>query len=295
MNSRHRDEQTTDREPADQPGLGRVLAATFLCLITVAGGVTFAATRNDRPAAPTTSGTSSPLPTTTRVAPGITDGFGVPAADVFGRRVDIPVDPAGTIIAARPDLQRKPSDLDWLTAPPAGLCDHRTGHAECAPGGWQKIHGAVVPMSSSDGPTRLDHGIAAGYAHTPQGAALAAAYTIYEIAARPGDRKLRDERAVLTADDQHNFDTAAAAGQLPMQLAELYTQWMLAVDAFRIDSYAPDYAVVSLAARAPGDTEPTWSAVAVPMVWRDGDWRVRGTGQQLPTSTIHDLAGWTSW
>lgn len=294
---RHTADTATSAPRAEHLRPGWILSTTFLCLVIVAGAITFALTRhNDHPATPAlTTPTLPPSPTAT-VAPGSVPGLGVPEADIFGRRVDIPTDPAGAILTQRPETQKKPTDPDWLTAAPAGLCDRRIGMTECAPGGWQRIHGAVVPMSSSDGPTRIDTGVAAGYAHTPQGAALAAAYTVYEIAARPADSVLRDQRAILTDADRRQFDAAAAQGRLPAQLDEAYTRWMLAVDAFRVDSYADDYAVISLAARAaPDGDRPSWSAVAVPMVWHDGDWRVRGTGTQLPTRTVHDLAGWTTW
>ena len=298
MNSRHRSDDTTpDTSSADRARPGMILAASFLCLVLVAGALTFAFTRHDHHGESRGLTTPAPRPSvTTTVTPGTVPGLGVPEADIFGRRVDIPIDPAGVILAQRPQLQNKPTDPDWLTAAPAGLCDHRSGRRDCAPGGWQKIHGAVVPMSISDGPTRLEHGVAAGYAHTPQGAALAAAYTVYELAARPGDTGLRKQRVVLTDADRKQFDAAAAQGRLPAQLGEIYTRWLLAVDAFRVDSYTEDYAVISLAARgAPDRDQQSWSAVAVPMVWHDGDWRVRGTGSQLPTRTVRALAGWTTW
>ncbi|PPJ35880.1 hypothetical protein C5E45_23860 [Nocardia nova] len=279
--------------------MARILAAAFLGVAVVAGSVVFVATRDQHPgsSANALGSTSSSAVVPTTVAPGTVRGFGVPEADVFGRRVDIPQDPAGTIVAQHPELQKKPTDPDWLTATPAGLCQRQSGGSSvCSPGGWQKVHGAVVPVSTSDGPTRIEAGVAAGYAHTPQGAALAAAYTVYEVAARPGDRILRSLRVLLTAADQQQFDTAAAEGRLPDQLDEFSTRWMLALDGFRVDQYSDDYAVVSLAARALDDgQQPTWSAATVPMVWHNGDWLLRGTGQQLPTRTIHDLAGWTTW
>lgn len=270
--------------PVQRPvSVWTVASATLLALIVIAAAIAFAAHRSH------TGTTESPAVTATTSAPAAAtgEGFDVPEVDAFGRRVDIPRNPAGQL---RPQTgpARRPGDPDWLTAPPAGLAE---------PGGWQRVHGAVIPFSSSDGPTHSRDGIAAGYAHTPQGAALAAAASINQVAARPGDRAVVAARMVLTADDQKAFDAGIAAGKLPVQQPDSVTRNLVASDAFRIDSYATDLAVLRLAAPTP--TEPTgarsWVTVTVGMVWHDGDWRIRGNGRQLPTATTTDLTGWTRW
>ena len=296
--SRHRTPDARRDHPPRRSRASGTLAATFLALITVTAAVLFAVHHDHRPPspalpAPTPPPSSSP---SASAAPGEIPGFGVPQADPFGRRIDIPGDPGGQVRSQQLALQKQPSAPDWLTAAPAGLCHIAQETTTCEPGGWQKVHGAVVPFSTSDGPTRLEHGVAAGYGHTPQGAALAAAYTAYEVAARPGDRRLLATRLLLTATDQQQFESGIAAGTLPVQQDPQHTQWMLAWDAFRLADYSPDFAVVRLAARAPDtDNGPTWSTVTVPMVWHNNDWLVRGTGSELPVETIRDLAGWTPW
>jgi hypothetical protein len=85
-----------------------------------------------------------------------------PEFDSLDRVVYVPKDPNGVV------LEQK--------TPPAG----RT--PETAPEGvmLQRVHGnMVLPFSTSDGPTAIDSsGVATGFSHTPQGAALAAAHYI---------------------------------------------------------------------------------------------------------------------
>jgi hypothetical protein len=172
-----------------------------------------------------------------------------------------------------------------LTAAPAGLGDK---------GGWQKVHGAVVPFSTSDGPTRITDGATAGYAHTPQGAVLAAAYTLNQIGARPGDSAMLNVRTVLTPEARAQFE----AGRMPMQQPDSITRFLVAPDAFKIDQYADDFCIVRLATRASGTDAsegPAWTTGPLPMVWDGNDWKLRFSGGQIGTETIHDLVGWTQW
>ncbi len=295
--NKRRSARTSRGRGRPRPRPTGILAAGFLALIIVAGSVAFAVHHHRPHASGAAASTTALPPETVAVTPGAVGGvFGVPQADPFGRRVDIPTDPAGELRPQQPGLHKQPSAPDWLTAAPAGLCRSQDEHQACEPGGWQRVHGAVVPFSTSDGPTRLVQGVAAGYAHTPQGAALAAAYSAYEVAARPGDRVMLATRLLLPPAEQQAFDAGIRAGTLPIQQDQATTRWMLAWDAFEIQNYTDDFAVIELAARAPDtDATPTWNAVTIPMVWHNDDWLVRGTGTQLPVQPVHQLAGWTPW
>ncbi|PEH76428.1 hypothetical protein CRM89_10890 [Nocardia sp. FDAARGOS_372] len=252
--------------------------------MAVAAAAAFVGHRSADEDTPTTPSSIPHGPVATSTGP--TTGFGVPEIDQFGRRVDIPADPAGHL---RPQTSptRASADLDWLTAAPAGLDE---------PGGWQRVHGAVVPFSTSDGPIVMRDGVAGGYAHTPQGAALAAAMSVYQVIARPGDRAVLAQRLVLSDADRARFDAGIASGRLPQQQPAALTRTLIAHDAFRVESYAEDLAVIGLAVRVqPPHQSASWITTRVPMVWVDGDWRLRGSGEQLPTATITTLTGWTRW
>ncbi len=216
-------------------------------------------------------------------------GFAAPDVDVFDRRVDIPNNPAGQPLPQNSSLQHGPSDSDWLTAAPTGTTD---------PKGWQRVFGASVPFSTSDGPTRIDDsGLAVGYSHTPQGAALAAAQITYRLNARPGDRELYVRQVQVSAQQIAAYDKARDAGKLPEQQPDRITKYLVAPDAFQIENYADDMAIVRLAARGPvNDGKPVWAAIRLIMVWDNGDWRLKPTTARSAQSEYVDtLQGWTKW
>ncbi len=215
-------------------------------------------------------------------------GFAGPEVDLFGRRVDVPNNPAGQPLSQDASKQRHPGDSDWLTAAPAGTTD---------PHGWQRVYGASVPFSTSDGPTSIDNGLAVGFAHTPQGAALAAAQITYRLNARPADRDLYVRQVRASAQQIAAYDKARSAGKLPDQQPERITRYLIAPDAFQIENYADDMAIVRLAARGPvNDGKQVWVAVRLVMVWDGGDWRLKPTESRASqTDYVDSLGGWTKW
>lgn len=280
-------EKTTATDANQRTNLPTIAAATLLVAIMIAGSIAFAinhTTNGHQPANSPSTATSAAAPVPSGASTG--EGFDVPETDLFGRRIDIPHNPDG-VLRAQTIAPKHAGDPDWMSAAPAGLREQ---------GGWQRVHGAVVPFSTSDGPTRIHDGVADGYAHTPQGAALAAVMSLYQVAARPGDRAVSAARLVLSPAVQATLDSGINSGRLPHQQPEVLTRTLIAYDAFRIDTFADDLAVVRLAVRGEQSTRGrSWVTARIPMVWYQGDWRLRGNGNQLPTETIYDLAGWTQW
>ncbi|MGW6728761.1 hypothetical protein ACWF9G_22915 [Nocardia sp. NPDC055029] len=276
-------ESSTETKHSGRATTALAAAAIFLIILVVVGlSIAFTRTRSED-TAPTTTTTA---PTTTS-APAAT-GFATPQVDTFGRRVDVPNNLAGQPLE-QTVAQRKPTDPEWKTAAPAGTRDK---------GGWQRVSGAVVPFSTSDGPTRLDSGIPTGYAHTPQGAALAAAYVMWETGARPGDRALRERMVVMTPAQLAEFDRLKAAGKVPDQQPESVTRYMLAPDAFRVESFSDDLCVLYLATRSEPDKNGAerWISSQLAMVWDGRDWRMQlPADSRLPQQTVFSLAGWTTW
>ncbi|MFI7524480.1 hypothetical protein [Nocardia salmonicida] len=276
-------EPAPDSESSDRPTTALAAAAIFLILVVVAG-LAVAFTRNsddDTTTAPTTTTSTAP-------PAAAATGFATPQVDTFGRRVDVPNNSAGQPLG-QTVAQRKPTDPDWKTAAPAGTRDK---------GGWQRVTGAVVPFSTSDGPTRIDNGVPVGYAHTPQGAALAAAYVMWETGARPGDRALRERMVVMTAAQLAEFDRLKAAGKVPDQQPESVTRYMVAADAFRVEQFSDDLCVVSLATRSEPDKNNAdrWISSQIAMVWDGSNWRMQlAADSRLPQQTVFSLAGWTAW
>ncbi|MEU8898307.1 hypothetical protein [Nocardia sp. NPDC048505] len=268
-------------------GLGAAVA------VLVAAGVTVSALRDndsgdERVQATNASSGTGPLAQTVSAAP---VGFAGAAVDVFGRRVDIPNNPAGQPLPQNAAQRRTTADADWLTAAPAGTR---------GAGGWQRVYGVSLPFSTSDGPARVEDGLALGYSHTPQGAILAGAQIMYRANARPADTRLRERQMVLTAQEQDTYQRKLAEGGVPEQLPESAAKWLVASDAFQIEKYTPEQATMRIATRAAaGEGGGTrWMATRLAVVWVDGDWRLQsapGPDGRPQTETITTLTGWTPW
>ncbi|GAB2633722.1 hypothetical protein ACWDYH_34675 [Nocardia goodfellowii] len=269
-----------EKEPAyprDRVSFGAIASAAVLALIVIVGAVMFF-TRDQ----------SGPIEDPAASTAGTGQGFTDPEVDLFGRRVDVPNNSAGQPLPQDPGRQRKPADPDWLTAAPAGTTQ---------PHGWQRVYGASVPFSTSDGPTRIEDGLAVGYAHTPQGAALAAAQITYRLNARPADRDLYVRQVRVSAQQIAAYDKALTENRLPKQQPEKVTRYFVASDAFKIENYADDLAILRLATRGPVvDGKQLWAAMRLVMVWDAGDWRLKpATSSGSQTEMIESLAGWTKW
>ncbi len=147
---------------------------------------------------------------------------------------------------------------------------------------WQDFHGVRLPLSDVDGPRRLDHDRAAGFARTRQGALLAALHiavranaqwgpdvfepTIAEQVTGPDADKLLEE--TRTQYEQSRREAGLPNGSA---LGVAY----VAEEAYRWQSYTPDAATVDLVSAGPSPAGTTVRAVTrVQVVWRGGDWRV---------------------
>ncbi|MEU0541110.1 hypothetical protein [Nocardia sp. NPDC005978] len=265
----------------DRISFGVIVSAAVVTLIVIVGVVVYIG-RDDTPSSTKAEGT-----TPIAGEAGAT-GFAAPEVDLFGRRVDIPNNAAGQPLSQEPGKQRKPADQDWLTGLPSGITE---------PHGWQRVFGASVPFSTSDGPARLENGLAVGYSHTPQGAVLAAAQITYRLNARPADRELYVRQVRVSAQQVAAYDQALADQRLPKQQPEKVTRYLVASDGFQVENYADDMAIVRLAARGPVvDNRQLWAAVRLIMVWDAGDWRLKpSTSKASQTEYVDSLAGWTRW
>ncbi|MFV2021727.1 hypothetical protein [Micromonospora sp. LOL_023] len=161
---------------------------------------------------------------------------------------------------------------------------------------WELVGQTAVPVSDTAGPTRVGDGTAAGYAHTPEGALIAAA----QLAVRAGFSSGRDsweptiegqfepdaDRDRLLAALRDAADTPAGPGELSQ------------IAGFSFQSYTPDTAVIGLAFRAPSAGTPRWHVLSLTLRWRDGDWRMvappGGAWTSINRQTT-DLTGVVEW
>ncbi|MGY1960861.1 hypothetical protein [Nocardia gipuzkoensis] len=222
----------------------------------------------------------SPISPTVRTFPDLPPATLPPTIDLLGNRLDVTGDDAGSALPQDPTTRPDPTRPDYLITPPAQMRWQR---------GWG---GAALPVSGSDGPSRVEDGIASGFARTPQGAALAAADALARVLAAPegvwqqvvGERYYGGGRVLTDRFTRSRQRTPGAA------------RYVVVPDGVRVQpGYRDDLAVVQFATRDKlGYTVSTW-----PMAWNDGDWRVRVPDDietlwapGIPTST---LTGFESW
>ncbi|MFD4434058.1 hypothetical protein [Nocardia sp. NPDC058497] len=202
--------------------------------------------------------------------------------DLYGNRLEVPATDAGV---ARPQTG-KPVDAarpDYLAAAPEGLQ-------------WQRIwDGAAVPASTGDGPTRVVDGVATGYARTPQGAVLAGLDALGRALAAPDgiwQQVLRQRYYSAT-----QADALVARFQRSRSTTTDAARYVVVPDGVRVQAgFAPDMAVVEVATR----NGAGYAVSAWPMVWVDGDWRLRVPDDLesfwRPASTqVANLNGFGNW
>ncbi|MGN9920322.1 hypothetical protein [Micromonospora palomenae] len=143
-----------------------------------------------------------------------------------------------------------------------------------APAGvrWDLVGQTAVPVSASAGPTRVAGGKAAGYAHTPEGALIAAAQLSTRAGYSAGRQSWEptiEQQFEPGADRDRLLATLREVGDAPAQPGELSQ-----IAGFSYQSYTPETAVIGLALRAPSAGTPRYHVLSLTLRWRDGDWRM---------------------
>ncbi|MFI7194417.1 hypothetical protein [Nocardia nova] len=230
-------------------------------------------------AQPPSAGLSTTTPTAAARPPLSATPAQPPTTDLFGNRLDV-VGDEGRALTQNPATRTSSSAGDYLTAAPAQMSWQR---------GWG---GAALPVSGSDGPAYIDHGIASGFADTPQGAALAACDAIARALAAPEEVWQNVVRSRFVGDTDA-FIARMTRGRTRTPDAARY---VTVPDGIRIrEGYRPDFAVVDIATRTrDGYTYASW-----PMTYDHDDWRVRLPDDietlWQPGVPIEALAGFGQW
>ncbi|MBQ1040810.1 MULTISPECIES: hypothetical protein [Micromonospora] len=168
-------------------------------------------------------------------------------------------------------------------APPAGVR-------------WELVGQTAVPVSATAGPTRVAGGTAANYAHTPDGALIAAAQLMVRSAASAGrdcweptvQRQFLpgNDRDQLLAALRDNPDYSSEPGELSQ------------IAGFSYQSYTPDTAVIGLVLRAPSAGTARYHVLTLTLLWRDNDWRMQAPpgGAWISLNRVtNDLTGVVEW
>jgi len=174
---------------------------------------------------------------------------------------------------------RQPSDPQYLTAAPAGV-------------NFQVVHGLQLPFSPVDGPLRVDGPIAAGYSHTPQGAALAAVQIGFRLLYAPGYDRVATQQAAI---DPGLRDKFVAARNAQPQASDTDLESAVARTlGFKVDSFTPERATVEIAGPNVNGAPGTYLIGPYTVVWSGGDWKY-ADNTNSPSTTVNSLPGYTTW
>ncbi|WP_433233897.1 hypothetical protein ACQP2H_31905 (plasmid) [Micromonospora sp. CA-248260] len=165
-----------------------------------------------------------------------------------------------------------------------------------APSGvrWELAGQLPVPVSVAAGPKTVTDTTASGYAHTPEGALIAAGQILMRSSLGREYWKPTIERQFVPSADRDRL------------LAEMGTVDDSSVDygavskiaGFSYQSYTPDTAVIGLVLRAPSAGAPQYHVLSLTLLWRDGDWRMQappGGAWISVNRRTNDLTGVVEW
>jgi hypothetical protein len=216
----------------------------------------------------------------------------------------------GVVVAVWPRGGSAPSPAQAPLAEPSGGAS-----AAAAPGGassllptalparppgdvtWELVGQNSVPVSKTAGPDTVAGGVAAGFAHTPEGALVAAAQLAARAAFSAG--KSSWEPTV-----QHSFVAGADRDRLLANLRAAPEQQadpgeLSPLAGYLYQAYTPDTAVLGLVYRSPGSSSAAqYHVVTTTMQWHGGDWQMVAppNGSWLSVNRpAADLTGVVQW
>jgi hypothetical protein len=213
-------------------------------------------------------------------------------------------------LTGRSPASRSPAATAPAPASPAGAAGPGSLGQPQVPGvslasvRWSGFYGVELPVSAQAGPYDTSGGMAAGFAHSPLGALLAAVNIGVRANAQWGPRIFTavirgqvtgPDAAALLAGCQAAYDQAAQSGQVsggqPLGTVDVTEQ------AFRWVAYTPAAAILDLVSAGPGSNGATVRAsVQMEAVWDGGDWKVvapPGGDWGNSAAGLSSLAGYT--
>lgn len=160
---------------------------------------------------------------------------------------------------------------------------------------WQLVGQSAVPVSASAGPRSVTGGTASGYAHTPQGALVAAAQLSTRAGFSAGKKSWEPtitKQFVPSSDREQLLALLRAQPGEPAAPGELSP-----IAGFVYQAYSPDTAVIGVVYRAPGGAN-SYHVLTTTLQWRDGDWMMVAPPGGSWTSVSRpatDLTGVVEW
>jgi hypothetical protein len=160
---------------------------------------------------------------------------------------------------------------------------------------WELVGQNSVPVSAAAGPRTVAGGVASGFAHTPDGALVAAAQLAARAAFSAG-------KASWEPTVQHSFVPGADRDHLLANLRAVPEQQadpgeLSPLAGYVYQAYTPDTAVIGLVYRSPG-ANAQYHVVTTTMQWRGQDWQMVAPpgGSWLSVNRqATDLTGVVEW
>lgn len=215
-------------------------------------------------------------------------GFRIPDADLSGRTVMIPNNPAGWPLPQSDPIGPRvecTSDGAPVTSPEEMMI--------------QRNFGVATLYSKTDGPSYIDGLVLAGYTRTPQGAALAAANFLPRgLAGGPVAVEATEKLSLIPDEEIGSQEKKEAELAKPVNTE---TVALRAPMAFKILSCTDSFTVVELAQiRDVDDTgqrmqNPTYTGLRLNMVWDQGTWKVSKLDGATTGGPYSSLDGFTRW
>lgn len=238
-------------------------------------------TSNDSSAsAPTNQDSSAGEGTNNGNGEAAEDKFGQSDADIFGRNIKVPKNGVGV------PLTKEAPDTN-------STCDVK----DKQPATIQVSHSMQTLWSEKAGPSNVDDSVPAGYAHSPEGAMMAA-WNGNALQYHGGDTLKPVLEKLFTGPNATQKLESIPAGPIPSMGS---TTEMQAPSAFRITSCNEERVIGDIAMPMPTDSEgnpdkKAWGVIRVSAVWEDGDWKAELDEVEQPIEDeVSNLDGWSQW
>ena len=214
-------------------------------------------------------------------------GGGATVPTVTPAQTTTPASVTTTAAAITPTIGTTPP-----ASPSAALVT--TVPTEAPPGvTWSLFQGVALPVSATDGPTKITGAVFAGYSHTPTGALLAAVQisTRHLLTAAPGWQQILNAQIVAGPGRDAVAKVLQAQGNDTSPPRGGYGQYT----GFRFVTYAPDVAVIEVATKFSNGNQ---DVSTLTVRWSDGDWKqeLQPNGADTPSvQQVQDLSGFIIW
>lgn len=152
----------------------------------------------------------------------------------------------------------------------------------------QYVNGRYLPVNEKAGATRLDNGVPRGYAHSPQGAVMAALVLLsygtpgdmdqvgYEVLKELWSSVPEYQEDLEKMDKNVSMEERSALRAVPSP----------APIGYNVVNCSNDVVVVEVVSQRDVDS---FTASKLPMFWRDGDWQLDLTGGSAVNQLVRDV------